>query len=58
MIGYQYEAIARAHQDELLREARNLRLARSASHDGHSRGEHRLVTVVLALLLGTALFLI
>jgi hypothetical protein len=58
MIGYQYEAIARVHQEELLREARDVRLARSTSRDGHGRGEHQLVTVVLALLLGTAMFLI
>ena len=58
MIGYQLEVAARAHQEELLREARNARLARQTSRDGHSRGEHQLVTVVLALLLGAVLMVI
>ena len=58
MIGYQMEMAARAHQDDLLREARGSRFARLASQDGHSRVEHQLVTVVLALLWGAALFLV
>lgn len=58
MIGYQLEMAARAHQADLLREARSSRLGRMASQDGHSRVEHQLVTAVLALLWGAALFLI
>ncbi len=57
MIGYQMEVAARAHQDELLREASNARLARMASRDGHTNGRHQLVTVLLVLLLGIALLL-
>ncbi len=57
-MGYSLEMAARIHQDDLLREARQSRLALEGSKDGHSGAQHQLVTILLALLLGTAMFLV
>jgi hypothetical protein len=57
-MGYSLEMAARIHQDDLLREARQSRLAHEGSKDGHSGAQHQLVTILLTLLLGTAMFLV
>ena len=47
------EMLAGYHQDKLLREARNARLARDAAsaQDHHTSAEHRLIAAAVAMLM-------
>lgn len=45
---------ANYHQEELLREARNSRLAREATGDHHTSAQHRLVAAAVVVLMALA----
>jgi hypothetical protein len=54
MYGTTVEMVAKYHQEDLLREARNARLAREATGDHHTSAQHRVVAVAVLVLLALA----